>query len=120
MNHDHCLGPEIHLVEYLRLYRQILHALATQSLVGRTHHDVLRGMKRKPDAQLIRPPSEFRQLRATLSDLPMELRQIWMRCIWSQIRGHPVHPEVRLLQIRENRMEIVNRHPKMRVRLPAA
>ncbi len=59
MNDDHSLGAKIHQVEYLCLRCQIPHALPPQCLVGRIHHNELRGMKRKPQAQLMGAAPQF-------------------------------------------------------------
>jgi hypothetical protein len=74
MDDNDRLWTGTHRVEYLCLRGQVFHALTAQCPVGRIHHNVLRRVKREPQAYAVRAAAECGQFAPAFFNLPVKSR----------------------------------------------
>jgi hypothetical protein len=76
-------------------------------------------MGRQADVRRARERADLRELGAARLDLPAELGQVGMGRVGRQAGGHPVHPDLLVLEVGEDPAEGFQGDAEMGVRLPA-
>jgi len=100
---DHRLGRQSHRVEELGLELEVADGARAHGGILGVQHDVLPRVRGEPQSEPGRDPTELRELLGAVLHLSMEPGQVGVGRVGRERRGHPVHRDVRIREVGEDR-----------------